>query len=381
MTTYSQYDSTSNIVSTDVNGNNQLTFTCTGISSAAVRYTAGNSGGGTRNIAFNIPGGNHANVHVWRDDGAGYPGYFSHSSNGPWSLEAADAAVIWMADTSSGGNERKFDSPQWQYSSANSSGPSVTQSRSAHSGTITNTLDNTLSAPNPGVFYQKTGQHRFQIKFFDQTDGISGYNVTIAWQTSSGTVSDTQSISTASGDLQLTYDFSANSTSDQPVTGAITVSFDVGMYYNGTYYVAGNTVLTFQYYSVGPYTASFSPASGIPGQSITVNIEDDNPYPDASSTLQFEQTPGGSLISATLSNANNYSLSINGAFTSQVGTYKIYDSDNNVVATATYAEAPTRRGGNGYPDRYPLIMTNLFARQRSIYSIGMTHKDTWDLFL
>jgi hypothetical protein len=39
------------------------------------------------------------------------------------------------------------------------------------------------------------------------------------------------------------------------------------------------------------------------------------------------------------------------------------------------------RTGNGYPDRYPLIMTNLFARQRSIYSIGMTHKDTWDLFL
>lgn len=43
-------------------------------------------------------------------------------------------------------------------------------------------------------------------------------------------------------------------------------------------------------------------------------------------------------------------------------------------------QQPIRRG-NGYPDRYPLIMTNLFARQRSIYSIGMTHKDTWDLFL
>jgi hypothetical protein len=33
------------------------------------------------------------------------------------------------------------------------------------------------------------------------------------------------------------------------------------------------------------------------------------------------------------------------------------------------------------PDRYPLIMTNLFNRNRSLYSIGMTHKDTWDLFL
>lgn len=37
--------------------------------------------------------------------------------------------------------------------------------------------------------------------------------------------------------------------------------------------------------------------------------------------------------------------------------------------------------GGGRPDRYPIIMTNLFNRNRSIYSIGMTHKDTWDLFL
>ena len=37
--------------------------------------------------------------------------------------------------------------------------------------------------------------------------------------------------------------------------------------------------------------------------------------------------------------------------------------------------------GGGKPDRYPLIMTNLFNRNRSLYSIGMTHKDKWDLFL
>jgi len=41
----------------------------------------------------------------------------------------------------------------------------------------------------------------------------------------------------------------------------------------------------------------------------------------------------------------------------------------------------TTSNGGGKPDRYPLIMTNLFNRNRSIYSIGMTHKDTWDLFL
>ena len=49
---------------------------------------------------------------------------------------------------------------------------------------------------------------------------------------------------------------------------------------------------------------------------------------------------------------------------------------------ATFNEqVTTTSNGNGYPDRYPLIMTNLFNRNRSLYSIGMTHKDTWDLFL
>ncbi len=45
------------------------------------------------------------------------------------------------------------------------------------------------------------------------------------------------------------------------------------------------------------------------------------------------------------------------------------------------APVSTTSNGGGRPDRYPLIMTNLFNRNRSLYSIGMTHKDTWDLFL
>jgi hypothetical protein len=52
-----------------------------------------------------------------------------------------------------------------------------------------------------------------------------------------------------------------------------------------------------------------------------------------------------------------------------------FATDNNVPVSTT-----TSNGG-GKPDRYPLIMTNLFNRNRSLYSIGMTHKDTWDLFL
>lgn len=44
------------------------------------------------------------------------------------------------------------------------------------------------------------------------------------------------------------------------------------------------------------------------------------------------------------------------------------------------APVTTTSNGGGKPDRYPLIMTNLFNRNRSLYSIGMTHKDE-NLFL
>jgi hypothetical protein len=40
------------------------------------------------------------------------------------------------------------------------------------------------------------------------------------------------------------------------------------------------------------------------------------------------------------------------------------------------AQAPTNTSnGGGKRRRYPIISTNLFDRQRSIYSIGLTHKD------
>jgi hypothetical protein len=67
------------------------------------------------------------------------------------------------------------------------------------------------------------------------------------------------------------------------------------------------------------------------------------------------------------------------------------DSIDYIITDWVYSDEPegdgyvapvtTTSNGGGKPDRYPLIMTNLFNRNRSLYSIGMTHKDTWDLFL
>lgn len=82
-----------------------------------------------------------------------------------------------------------------------------------------------------------------------------------------------------------------------------------------------------------------------------------------------------------------------------IGNQETMTYTQNLMGVATtfsvtdwvYSDAPegdgyvapvsTTSNGGGKPDRYPLIMTNLFNRNRSLYSIGMTHKDTWDLFL
>jgi len=70
-------------------------------------------------------------------------------------------------------------------------------------------------------------------------------------------------------------------------------------------------------------------------------------------------------------------------YTTPASSYQLNNSF--VFDFASQQSTPSntvRRGTNAYyPQRYPLISTNLFNRQRSVYAIGMTHKDTWDLFI
>ena len=99
-------------------------------------------------------------------------------------------------------------------------------------------------------------------------------------------------------------------------------------------------------------------------QSHTLNVVvfDESPF----FTIGAQQT-----MSHTFTiNGSNITISVND------WVYSDEPEGDGYVAPVT-----TTSNGGGKPDRYPLIMTNLFNRNRSLYSIGMTHKDTWDLFL
>ena len=123
MSTYSQY-SHSGFTSAKADGTDSKTWTASStIQGNAVRYNW--SGGSGWDIAFNTSG-NTSNPHAWRDDSNVFPVDFSIDQN-TWytgsTSACPDAETIYLR--AANGDVHSFLSPQWQYSSANtsSSGP------------------------------------------------------------------------------------------------------------------------------------------------------------------------------------------------------------------------------------------------------------------
>ena len=270
----------------------------------------------------------------------------------------------------------------WTPFNSGSSGPTVTDGRTSHSGIIPNAVDFTIRDPNPSLWYEKTGNEKFKITFYDQNEPVGGYSVTIDWTGSNNNAQQlTHQVSSASQDLYIELDCNGNVGIKHNST--ISVSFNYAVKYNGVLY-QNTAVKTFTYLATGPFTASFTPSSGTFGGWIAVNVKDTNPYPDNDTTYSYK-TSSGTIVNAPMNQANNYEWNEPNAFQSTIGNAYIYDierfsqASGNVVATGTWTEQIESDGG---PRRYPIIMTNLFDRQRSDYAIGKTHKDlnTGNLF-
>lgn len=302
-------------------------------------------------------------------------------STNPFSLTTANGITTGTDNT--GAVIMKWGHSGYPDPTIVSSGPTVTSGRVARSGSIPLATAFTVRFPT----MTKTDSQRIKIQWYDQNEPNTGYNMTVTWQTASGEHSSTQAITQGSGDIYL--DFILSAQAFQIKNGLVKLQISIPVYYNGLLYGADAIFKTFTYHETGPFTASFSPDFGLPGQSVNVIVADTNPFPDETSQFWFRGFDG-----TVHANDHNFHIDASGTttgtttFTSTHGNYNLYKGTrydtSSLLATANYDTnyvTTTTSNGGGKPDRYPLIMTNLFNRNRSLYSIGMTHKDTWDLFL
>lgn len=390
MTTYSNYDTTSSVVDT------HYTFTCYGISTDAVRYSAGSG----LNIAFETSTNAPAPIHVWRDDGGGYPLEFSHSSSGPWSTSVTDAATIYMASQTGGnGIVGSFSSPQWQYSSANpaNSGPTPDQYGRLPSTAVSKSV-------NLGrVSYRESGPGDNVVIDINPTLVTGGYQ-TLNVPSAIFCPRDRAKYKDALFDRTLFENLKQNYTRngityDSYIFGG-TIPNVLDNIYN---YVELQAGIPFQFNSTGDWYVNYTThAYRISDGQIVEIITGFSHNPAHSVLLRYNittnawigvlanitETPRITLKTLKLQSVSPNSTQQWNGFSNLSNTTVdllrfMVDIDTNVGSTTTppQSEVEVAKNGGGKPDRYPLIMTNLFNRNRSIYSIGMTHKDTWDLFL
>lgn len=328
------------------------------------RYVIGGAASTPHGIEFRKENDGSTKVYCNTDNNTGSPVYVS-VGNGNYSsvtiVEDDDLQGLWSA------TDKK-----WEFVVTNDmiwpTGPTVTQTRTTHTGSIPFSTNFTIRAPT-GLSYEKIGVKKFRLKFYDQNE-IANYNLTVTWNTATGTNTTTQQVVSNNGDLQMDIE------TNDIVSGSITLSINYNVFAMtnfGLMQIAANNVFdTFQYIEKGPFTASFSPASGQLGQNIGFTITDTNPFPDSNSTYSIDHPSYTNIANGTLQNANNFTSNNSTAFTSVEGTYTI-TVNNSAITTANYGV--TASNGGGKRRRYPIISTNLFDRQKSIYSIGLTHKD------
>jgi hypothetical protein len=373
MTTYSQYDTTSSFVSSEIGTTYQLTWACTGISDDAVQYSAGY---GYRYIKFETSSNanDDGNVHVWADSGGGFPAEFSND-NINWGSTCADAQTIYIRNI--GGGSHSFSSPQWPYLN---SGQTVTYGPSH--GALPTSTGFTVYNLN----FTKVGDREYRISYQQKNAPPNSYRVRVSHTISNGsnqnidytvtTAASGQTINLKSGSLYGTGAQAATITpqNNTPLTIRF-MDFDAKLGSTGATISQGLIFNTWTYL-YDNLTATFTPSSGSPGTvfNFTLTGSDDS-Y--ASSNTATLTDPSGTVTTFTKNAEGQFHDSVTNV-TSIEGNYTVEHPTGVNRGTSTYDNSgpPVVTTSNeGGKRRYPIISTNLFDRQRSIYSIGLTHKD------
>ena len=159
---------------------------------------------------------------------------------------------------------------------------------------------------------------------------------------------------------------------------------------NSTIGSGSNALTTAFSYNYRVMTYTYSTTLFNVATTIEIKFIVDNKIINGSSEIVgafYESRTANNLVNATFSSTTYV---IGAQQTMTYTQYLLGVATTYYVSDWVYVDEPegdgytppvaTTSNGGGKPDRYPLIMTNLFNRNRSLYSIGMTHKDTWDLF-
>ena len=242
--------------------------------------------------------------------------------------------------------------------------------------------------------FSKMGDREYRISYQQKNAPPYSYTVRIEHIWSTGyiepkdftvtTAASGQTINLESGNLYGTGPMAPNTTPQNNTN--VTIRF---MDFNAKLGTFGATigqglVLNTWKYLYNNLNATFTPSSGVPGTIFNFALTgSDDSY--ASTNTATLTDPSGNVTTFT-KNAYGQFMDYVTNVTSIEGNYTVEHPTSVNRGTSTYDNSgppivETTSNGGGKPDRYPLIMTNLFNRNRSIYSIGMTHKDTWDLFL
>jgi hypothetical protein len=236
----------------------------------------------------------------------------------------------------------------------------------------------------------KFGHKGYRVSF-QHEDAPSTFNVYVCYtNTNNDPVEDQYSVNITTTNSNKTV-YLTRSLTYLPKAGTIDIKFQTQATLAGNpnqTFLANTTMKSFTYVP-NDLTVTFSPNVGTPGTTVTLSITgSDNTYVSTQEAYLIPPNWFEANVGTTTITKNNLGqFDYTNTFNVIEGTYNVTHPQGaqyniaNATYDANYVAPSTTSNGGGKPDRYPLIMTNLFNRNRSLYSIGMTHKDTWDLFL
>lgn len=311
----------------------------------------------------------------WEDNGNAVP----HTFDGASATTTAANPQTVNGYTSSGSLVWSFTNPY--YDANYVPGPNVTYGPSH--GALPTSSGFTVYNLN----FTKVGDREYKISYQQKNAPPNSYTVRVGVYSPSlyasqnidytvTTAATNQTINIKSGSLYGTGPAAASTT---PQNGDYIqmrfMDFDAKLGSAGTTINQGLIFQQWQYL-YNNLTATFTPSSGVPGTvfNFTLTGSDDTYASSSTATLT---DPSGTVTTFTKNTDGQFHDSVTNV-TSIEGDYTVEHPTGVNRGTSTYDNSgpPIVVNNNGgRKRRYPIISTNLFDRQRSIYSIGNTHKD------